>query len=210
MAVANLARFYPDDDIIALGGGRGVSRPDTVRRDTSGAVTGGRDTGASQTPRTVPPEMYPVVWYDKSQLTGDTITVGLEERKLRMIDVVGNAFAVTSGDLPERFDQLAATRLLFNVQGDTIRSVSSEGMASSIYFMLDGGLPNGANRASADTIHIAFDVGQVSRIKFFGPRARSEGEYFPEPFVAGRETTYRLEGFRWIPRETIMAAGTSR
>jgi hypothetical protein len=206
MAVARLARYYPSDDIIALGGGKGIGATDTAKpvRDTARAVTGSLDTATASEPplRAVPPEMYPIVWYGDSQLTGDTITVALDQRRLRAIDVLGNAFAVTTKeDLPQRFDQLAGNRLYFDVLLDTIRFVRSEGMASSIYFLMDGTEPSGVNRTSADTIHIGFDEGKVSRITFFGHRTRSEGEYFPEQLVAGRETTYRLEGFRWIPRE---------
>jgi hypothetical protein len=212
MAVARLARFFPKEDVIALGGGKPAGTGDSGKVQDlprGEAVTGGRgdsdSTALAGTPRTVPPEMYPVVWYDKSQLTGDTITIGLEKRRLRVVDVMGNAFAVSKSEFSERFDQLAGSRLLFNVERDTIRYIQSEGMASSIYFLLDGKLPNGLNRASADTILISFAEGSVSKIYQHGTRTRSEGEYFPEPLVRGRESTFRLQGFRWIPREEVFS-----
>jgi lipopolysaccharide export system protein LptA len=210
MAVARLARFFPKEDVIALGGGKPAGTgavEGTGGTPQGGAVTGRKgetdSTALAATPRAVPPEMYPVVWYDKSQLTGDTITIGLEDRRLRVVDVVGNAFAVSKGNSAERFDQLAGSRLLFNVERDTIRSIQSEGLASSIYFLLDGSAPNGVNRASGDTILISFARGTVSRIFIHGKQTRAEGEYFPEPLVTGRESTFRLQGFRWIPREAV-------
>jgi lipopolysaccharide export system protein LptA len=217
-AVSRLARFLPKEEVIALGSGvkrrsrdTTGTRSDSGGRDTS-AVTGFRDgtgsataSGDSTPSGSVP---TPIVWYDKSQLTGDTITVGLKERKLRTIDVDGNAFAVTEGDRPARYDQLAGARLFFDVLADTIRNVRSEGSASSIYFLSESGQPNGVNRASGDTIKIAFASGQVSRINVRGRRLRAEGEYFPEGLVAGQETGYRLEGFRWISRAGSEGTGS--
>ena len=37
---------------------------------------------------TAPPRLAPIVWYEESQLTGDTITIFLEKKKLKTIDVV--------------------------------------------------------------------------------------------------------------------------
>jgi lipopolysaccharide export system protein LptA len=204
-AVSRIARYLPDDSVIALGSGVARKRADTgnaaPKDSLSGnrAVTGVRkDTSAGETS---PLMASPIVWYGKSQLTGDTITVGLSDRRLRAIDVTGNAFAVTEGERRGRYDQLAGERLYFDVLEDTIRYVRSEGLASSIYFLYDAGNPNGLNRASGDTIGIAFDAGQVSRIRIRGKRNRAEGEYFPEAQVAGQEGGFRLEGFRWVGRD---------
>ncbi len=212
-AIGGLARFIEDDDVIALGpGGRWSRRTDSAvtgvppRRDSLAAAGDslasdgdGGDELADAATRTggIPP----VVWYQGSQLTGDTITVGLMERKLRFIDVVGNAFAVSEGKVRGRYDQLAAVRLYFDVLLDTIRNVRAQGLASSIYFLYDSNLPSGVNRTSGDTINIAFANGQATGIGIIGRRSRAEGEYFPEPIVAGQETAYRLEGFRWIGRD---------
>lgn len=218
-AIAGVARFIMDDSIIALGprllgpsadtivtGGK--PRPDTTAANDSGNAGGTHNEQAGNPP--VRRDLYPVVWYDKSQLTGDTITVGLTERKLRTIDVMGDAFAVTEGAQPLRYDQLAATRLLFDVLRDTIRSVRAQGLASSIYFMYDAGTSTGVNRTSGDTINVTFDQGQASNIGIIGRRSRSEGEYFPEQFVAGQETAYRLEGFRWLGRDgSVMKLNSS-
>lgn len=219
-AIGGLARFLQDEDVIALGpGGRWSRRTDSIvtgvppRRDSlvaagdSLGADGDKFTDAATRTGGIPP----VVWYQGSQLTGDTITVGLIERKLRFIDVVGNAFAVSEGKLSGRYDQLAAVRLYFDVLLDTIRNVRAQGLASSIYFLYDSNLPSGVNRTSGDTINIAFANGQATGIGIIGRRSRAEGEYFPEHIVAGQETGYRLEGFRWIGRDgAIRQTGTVR
>ena len=111
--------------------------------------------------------------------------------------VVDNLLKVVAQEVS---DQLAGRRLFFDILRDTIRQVRSEGGASSIYFVYDSNIPNGVNRASGDTIKVAFDAGQASRIKINGNRTRNEGEYFPEQMVKGQETIFRLQGFRWIGR----------
>ncbi len=224
-AVAGRMRFLPDENIIALGSlgqtvpsdtsagdsaHHVVAPRDTARRDTtvlpntdsagaSPAVTGARasDTAARTTP---------IVWYDKSQLTGDTITIGLERKKLHWIDVERHAFAITQGKRSDRYDQLAGGRLYFDIQLDTLRTVRSMGLASSVQFVYDKERPDGVSRASGDTIVIAFDSGQASTVEILGQRTRAEIEYFPEKMVRGMERTFRLEGFRWFGRDGTLAA----
>ncbi|HVZ38423.1 MAG TPA: OstA-like protein [Candidatus Kapabacteria bacterium] len=183
---------------------------DTTRRDTSArnadtlhGTPNDAVTGVRGLPSHGP---SPIVWYQKSQLTGDTVTVHLQEKKLHMIDVQGSAFAISEGKRPARYDQLAGNRLLFNVQEDTIRWVRAEALASSIYYLYDNDAPNGVNRASADTITVMFEEGQASTIEFLGHSVRAEGEYFPEKMVKGQEATFRLEGFRWFGRDGSLAA----
>lgn len=196
-------------------------RPDSARGPAPGLPPGGSPSGGPPSGGTPPADSaarpdavagvtpversrvgsYPVIWYDKSQLTGDTVTVFLQKKKLRTIDVLGNGFAISKGKLEGRFDQLAGTRIIFQVREDTIRQVRSEGLASSINFMYDSDRPNGVNRTSGDTIDVGFEGGEASRIRVYGKRSPSEGEYFPEPNVAGQEGIYRLTGFVWIERD---------
>ena len=215
-AVGSVARFLEDDEIITLGSGYPTSKPVTgdspVASDSNDVV----DTSASvdeqesdeESGNAKPeedtvtvegnyPKVDPVVWYEDSQLTGDTITVFLTQKKLRLIDVLGNAFAISKNAVPDRYDQLASERLLFNVTDDTVRSVRAEGAAASIYYIYDGDLPNGLNRSSGDTIVITFTEGRASRVGIYGPFSPLEGEVIPEQDVAGRESVYRLSGFEW-------------
>ncbi len=200
-AVAALARFLPDDDVIALGPGR-AKRPADTSADSSvsAPVTGEPPAVSAPQAQTGLPGGEPVVWYNESQLTGDTITVGLEENRLRSIDVLGNGFAVTLGKAAERYDQLAGHRLFFDIFRDTIRQVRSEGLASSIYFIYQASEPDGVNRASGDTIVVAFEDAEASRVKIIGGRSQLEGEVIPETNVRGDERSYRLDGFRWYSR----------
>jgi lipopolysaccharide export system protein LptA len=217
-AMAARANYSPDDEMIGLGSG--LRRAATAAPADTGAITGlpidtlvAGDTVARPASRPDPARFtsgsWPVVWYEESQLSGDTITVRLQKKELRAIDVVGDALAVTEKEQPERFDQLAGVRLLFSVAGDTIRQVRSEDYASSVMFIEEEGKPSGAERISADTVVIDFAGGEAEEVSVYGPRARIEGDHYPEALVTGEERNFRLDNFRWItrPRELVRING---
>ncbi len=225
-ARGGIARFLEDEEVVALGPGTGrKSESDSTATgeptdsvtaekgnvsDPTDSVKGGEVTdeqvqpdgvAGEAPPDTIAPFINPIVWYEDSQLTGDTITVFLEEKKVRLIDVFGSAFAVSKSEAPNRYDQLASQHLIFNIYQDTIRTVHAQESAASIYFLYDNERPDGVNRSSSDTIIIWFDKGKASRIGYYGPRTGTEGEIIPESEVGGKETVYRLSGFKLYERE---------
>lgn len=171
---------------------------DPIASDSLGTGDSASGDPVAGLPPPLPPT--PIVWYDSSQLTGDSIAIRLEERKVRTIDVLGNAMAISSTEVEERYDQLASTNLLFNIEQDTIRSVYAMDQAASMYFIFEDVQPDGVNRSSGDTIIIIFDRGKASRISIYGPSSGAEGEIIPESQVAGSEEKYRLDGFVWYER----------
>lgn len=196
--IAAVARYLPDSNVVALGPGRHAraTLPDSTPPSDTNAVA-----GVVEPPSLLARGPFPVVWFERSQLTGDSITVRLKAKKLDAIDVLGRGFAVTEGKTSGRYDQLAGSRLYFDIQRDTIRQIRSEDFASSIVFIYDGDEVSGVNRQSGDTIVIDFDKGEATQARVTGRRTRGEGEYFPEQFVEGNLATFRLEGFRLYNRD---------
>ena len=179
-------------------GGDGMGGRDTVDGGGMDDIDSTSDDPVAGLPPPLPPT--PIVWYDDSQLTGDTMAIQLVERKVRTIDVIGNAMAISSTDVEKRYDQLASTNLRFNVDQDTIRSVFAMDQAASMYFIFEDVQPDGVNRSSGDTIIILFNRGKASRISIYGPSSGAEGEIIPESQVAGSEERFRLDGFVWYER----------
>lgn len=223
LATAEIARLYEDRELVTLGPGGsrvdsvgvGVPGPDSTEVVEEEPTLDTLDTldmsDASDTadisdttdpvaglPPPLPPT--PIVWYDDSQLTGDSIAIQLVDRKVRTIDVFENAMAISMTDLEKRYDQLASTNLRFNVEQDTIRSVWAMDQAASMYFIFENARPDGLNRSSGDTIIILFDRGKASRISIYGPTSGAEGEIIPENQVAGSEQRFRLDRFVWYER----------
>ena len=145
----------------------------------------------------------PVLWYGETQVSGDSTDLYLEDRKLRHMKVMGDAFTISRGDsaYPERFDQLTADTLdLFFVEGK-VRQVQADRRATSVYHIFEDSLANGLNKSSGDRILMEFEEGSASSITIFGG---VEGQYIPEPLLAHGVEEYRVAGFRWRENRPTM------
>jgi len=139
----------------------------------------------------------PVVWYDVNQISGDSIAVRLRHHRLESVYVHGRAMAISRADTSsaERFDQLTGREITLYFSQGGIERIEAERQATSLYYLFDRDLPNGANKSSGDSIIVNFQDGLVDRIKVVGG---VEGEYLPEPMIrGGREQLYNLDGFKW-------------
>ena len=96
---------------------------------------------------------------------------------------------------PARFDQLTGREITLYFSQGGIDRIEAERQATSLYYLFDSNLPNGANKSSGDSIIVNFQDGLVDRIKVVGG---VEGQYLPEPMIrGGREQLYNLDGFKW-------------
>lgn len=138
----------------------------------------------------------PIVWMDSTQLSADSITIGIYQNKLRSLAAYSNALAATKNDSTdvERVDQLTGENIFLKVSDDTVRLIRSVNKAYSLYFLKSDSLNDGAARNAADTISIYFDKGKPDNIYWLGG---VEGEYFPEHLVNGKLKDFRLKNFRW-------------
>ncbi len=138
----------------------------------------------------------PILWYQETQVTGDSMNVYLLKRALDRIVVMGSAFAISQGDSlrPERFDQLAGETLKMQFHERALRQIEVDVRALSVYHLYDDSLANGLNKTSGDRIIMLFADGRAKTIRVVGG---VEGQYFPEPMVRKREREYRLPGFLW-------------
>lgn len=142
-------------------------------------------------------ERQPVVWYGQNQVTGDTMTVTLEDRRLKSVLVRGRAMAISRSDSlhAHRFDQIVGRELTMMFEDQKLKRIEALRNAISLYYLFEDGRPNGVNKTSGDRIRVDFEDGKVDNITVIGG---VEGQYFPEKMVQRRERQYNLEGFRWI------------
>ncbi len=173
-----LERFLAHDDVV-------IVRGDLAAR--AGRATRFRDR--------IVLEQQPIVWYAQSQVTGDSIAVALENRRLRSMFVAGRAMAISLSDssYPNRYDQLTARQLTMYFENQKIHRIDAERNATSLYFLFDEQGANGVNRSSGGRVRIEFLDGKVDSITIAGG---VEGQYVPEMMVAAREAAYNLDGFR--------------
>lgn len=147
---------------------------------------------------------HPIVWQAMNQITGDSIDVHLQDKKLRSVHVSGHAVAISRSDSAyrNRYDQLTGRELTMSFANDQLDSVFVNLNATSLYYLYDKDKPDGANKSSGDKIYINFIEGKIDRIKIVGG---VQGQYFPEKMLLNHESQYNLDGFKWFtvrPRRT--------
>lgn len=145
----------------------------------------------------------PVVWYEQTQVTGDSINVYLEHRRLRRVSVMGSAFAASQEDSlrPDRFDQLSGETMQMYFAGRALHMIDVDTRATSVYYVYEGLSPNGLNKISGDRVLLTFDHGRILDIRVY---AGVQGSYIPENLVSDRETEYALPGLHWRSRRPVM------
>jgi hypothetical protein len=138
----------------------------------------------------------PVVWYGETQVTGDSITVYLRDRKLHRVAVLGNAFTVSRSDsaFPARFDQMTGDSISMRFGAEGLEEIDARSQATSLYHLYEDSLGNGLNRSSCDRIVLSFRQRKLQEIRFIGG---VEGSYVPENLLFRREQEHRLPGFDW-------------
>jgi hypothetical protein len=138
----------------------------------------------------------PVVWYQQTQVSGDSINVYMADRVLRLVHVQGNTFAASRTDSVGvvRFDQLTGEEMRLTFADRKLEEVQVDRRAISVYHLFEDSIANGLNKTSGDRITMVFQGGKISAIKVAGG---VEGQYVPENLVRDRETEYHLAKFIW-------------
>ena len=139
-------------------------------------------------------EGKPMMWFDSTMMTADSMYILMKKRSLVKIDASGTAFTLTKDDTlrPQRAQQLSGKHIAINVKQDTIFNIVSEVQAKSLYFLLsEKGIPEGAAKNSCDTIVVRFEAGEPESIIWIGG---VQGEVYPEHEIEGREMSFDLPG----------------
>jgi len=139
----------------------------------------------------------PIIWTQGSQLTGDTITLQMKNKKLDNMELFPNAFMVNveKGD-SVHFNQVAGKKMRGFFKNDKLETMFIDGNSESIYFSRDSGKISGMQRSLSSRITIRLSKGQVTALNFSG---KPEHRYGPlEKFT---EDDKILKGFIWKPKE---------
>ncbi|MEJ5263617.1 MAG: OstA-like protein [Ignavibacterium sp.] len=138
----------------------------------------------------------PVLWYDNSQLTGDSITIYISNKKIRELDVDGNAFMLSQNkNFNQRFDQSSAASIKMFFEDNKIQRAEFFGNVYSIYYLYEEEQPNGLMKANSRDAVIIFNENEVSEVKLYG---NPGSEYYPEQQVLGNEKSFQLPKFIFI------------
>lgn len=139
-------------------------------------------------------EGKPMIWFDSTMMTADSMYILMNKRSLVKIDASGSAFTLTKDDTlrPQRAQQLSGKHIAITVSQDTIQRIISEVQAKSVYFLLsEKGVPEGVAKNACDTIVVRFEAGEPESIIWIGG---VQGEVIPEHEIEGKEMTFDLPG----------------
>ena len=135
----------------------------------------------------------PVMWYENSQLSGDSIIISLVSKKIDRIDVIGKGLVVSQNEkYTLRYDQIDGNRLKLWFADNQLYKTEVFDNILSFYFLYDSGEANGIIKASAHSAEIRFKDKKVDQVKLYGD---PKSEYHPENLVKGNEKKFTLPKF---------------
>lgn len=148
-----------------------------------------------------PDARQPVLWYENSQLTGDSIVIHLEDNNIKLLEVEGNAFLLSQNEVfKKRFDQSTGSRVLIYFVDNKIHRTEFYGTVYSIYNLFEEDEPNGLTKSNSHSAVVYFENNQVSEVRLYG---QPVSEYYPEPQVIGNERTFLLPRFNFIETRPV-------
>jgi lipopolysaccharide export system protein LptA len=135
----------------------------------------------------------PVLWYENSQLTGDSINIFLEGNQIKMLEVFENAFMLSQNKkYPERFDQSSSKNIELHFEDSKLLRAEFDEKVQNIYYLFEEEEPNGLSKSTAMSAAIIFENNEVSQVRLYGSPT---SEFYPEEKVIGLERTFTLPKF---------------
>jgi lipopolysaccharide export system protein LptA len=135
----------------------------------------------------------PVLWQENSQLTGDSITIYLDNNNIKQLDVDGTSFMLSQNEYNvERYDQTSSAQIKIFFTDSKITRAEFYENVYSIYFMYDGETANGLTKSNSAETTVLFENNEVTEVKLYKNPA---SEYYPEKQVTGNEKSYLLPRF---------------
>ena len=176
--------FKATDSVKILRGGfASVNDLTTYYRDQEKIITDKINDNASR----------PILWYENSQLMGDSITIFLEEGQIKNLTVDYNSFMLSQNKTFKlRFDQTSSDSVHLYFLENRLQRAEFAGKVQSIYYLFDDEVPNGLTKSTAHKAVIVFKENEIDQVRLYGSPT---SEYYPEVKVEGLERTFTLPKF---------------
>ncbi len=138
-------------------------------------------------------KVSPILWYENTQVIGDTVKIYLNENEIELIDIVQNAFILSQNkNYPNRYDQISGSDVKMYFYDSDLERTEVEGNVLSIYYLYDKDEPNGLIKSSSDKAKIYFEESRIYDVRLYGSPA---SEYHPENLVEENELEFVLPAF---------------
>ncbi len=138
-------------------------------------------------------KIAPILWYENSQVVGDTVKIYLDENQIRWIDISENSFILSRNkNYPDRFDQISGSNVKMFFNDGKLKRTEVKGNVLSIYYLYEDDNPNGLIQSSSDRAKIYFNESRIYDVRLYGSPA---SEYHPENLVEDNEKDFVLPSF---------------
>lgn len=152
-----------------------------------------RDQDKILTYKNVNDNIPPILWYQNSQVIGDTIMIYLDKNQLDWIDIRNEATIISQNpDYEFRFDQITGDQINLYFSEDGLSQTDVLENVLSIYYLYEDGKPNGLLKSSSQRAKMFFKDNNVTDVRLF---QNVESEYHPENLVGGKEKDFTLPTF---------------
>lgn len=133
----------------------------------------------------------PVLWYEKSQLSGDTVTLYIKDKQPDSVLIKKKSLIISkNGEF--RYDQVSGEDVTMKFEDGDLKQTNIYGSVLSFYYVYDDAKPNGLIRSSSNDAVITFDSNRVEDVRLYGDPV---SEYYPENLVHGNEKKYFLPSY---------------
>ncbi len=135
----------------------------------------------------------PILWYEKTQVTGDSIYIILDSSRIKNVEILNNSIMISQDSVYQfRFNQMSGDSINLKFENGELVQTNVNGNVLSIYYLFDENEPNGLLKSSAQKFKIYFDNSKVTDVKLYGSPV---SEFHPENLVNGNEKGFTLPAF---------------
>ena len=145
----------------------------------------------------------PMAWFERSQVSGDTLRVTAKDGETDSLFVRENTFVAQLDTVSNRINQIKGRYLVGVIEGAQ-RRFTAQPNAETIWHLNKGDQPDGGVQVSADRIRIHFIGDKPKRARWIGG---VQGTQYAENLLP---SPFQLEGYRWEPEAKPTKSGLLR
>jgi len=145
----------------------------------------------------------PIIWANKSQMTGDTIKIQMVKNKIDKLFLRSSAFIISEDSL-KNHNQIKGKRVTAFFKENKIQTVDVFGNGESLYFATENDtILTGMNKVICSNMLMRFKESKLNTISFL---TKPEANFIPPQELT--DPTKKLKGFTWriaeIPSKGFM------
>ncbi len=138
----------------------------------------------------------PLIWYDNSQLYGDSIHISLEKKKLSRIMAMGDAFSVSKEieEYASFLNQISGFYIEMQFEDGKINKIITQDNAKSLYFSQNEAGAIDAHKHDCNRIEMFFANDEIDKINFLG---NINASAIPYQDIRTNVKSFYLPRYKW-------------